>query len=109
MPRGDGEAYEYASSPTAPDDPKAGQVWLDTSGETAYLKIYSASTGLWSTIESTNLKVSSPGIGENFAQYDGVTFENAGVLDGTHVIAQREKDSLVIAGILSNRSRSLWS
>lgn len=100
--RGDGEAYEYVSSPTAPDDPKAGQVWLDTSGETACLKIYSAATGLWSTIESTNLKVSSPNIGENFAQYDGVTFENAGVLNGTHVIAQREKDSLVIAGILAN-------
>ena len=75
----DGEAYNFdyegGTEPTDTDDKKVenGDIWLDTSSTPHSIKMYSSSTGMWISIATTYIKISSPGIAADFNQYDGVT------------------------------------
>ena len=69
-----GDTYTDAVvSPTAPADPKNLDLWIDTSSEPHTLKRYSASGAMWVSIATTYVRISSPGLGKAFKQYDGVT------------------------------------
>lgn len=102
----DGEAYSNTTvSASAPEDPENLALWIDTSSTPHTLKQYSASSATWVAIATTYIKISSPGIGKAFQQYDGVTI--SGVLpdklkdlNNTVVIQACGDDYIVVVGIL---------
>lgn len=74
----DGENYEnYTVSPTVPENPANGDMWLDTSGKVHSLKIYSESASTWNAIATTYVKIATPAINEFFEQYDCITFSGS--------------------------------
>ena len=101
-----GEAYEGATvSVSEPKEPKNLDFWIDTSSTPHTLKQYSATSAIWVSIATTYVRIYSPGIGENFAQYDGVTIsgivaEELQDLNGTMVVWDRGTDYIVVVGIL---------
>lgn len=135
--------YEGASEPTYTETvtdeegnektvkiaPPNGQLWLDTSSTPHSLKVYSASSGMWTTIGTTYIKISSPGISDNFEVYDGIkitglaegivlndytakdesgnyaeimghTREQLADLEGAAVVWAKGEDYIVVLGIL---------
>ena len=84
----DGTAFDYTSGPTAPEGPKNGQYWLDTSGEKDSMKVYSESTGTWASMATVYCKITCSGIGAQFKDDDGVTVSGTGneQLDGSKML-----------------------
>lgn len=103
----DGDAYSNTHiSNTEPEDPENMDYWIDTSSTPNTLKQYSATSAMWVSVPTTYIKISSPGIGASFKQYDGVTI--SGVLDeslqdlnATMVVWKCENDYIVVVGILA--------
>jgi hypothetical protein len=102
----DGSAYEdvlvQSNAPAAPENL---DLWIDTSSEPHSLKQYSTTTGLWSTIATTYVKISASGIGVPFAVYDGVTISGVeddalSDLNSTSLVWERGDDFIVITGII---------
>lgn len=115
----DGTAYgSYTASATAPADPANGDLWMDTSNaDVPVLKEWSESSGMWVTIPTTYIKLSAPGIGAGFAQYDGVELAGfTGQLaqyNGSHVLYDVSYDEnsaagsyIVVTGIMQSASLS---
>ena len=69
----DGSEYvvEY-TQPTAPEAPANMALWIDTSSEPHALRQWSEVSGIWVGIATCYVKISSPGIGASFEQYDGI-------------------------------------
>lgn len=102
----DGNSYDgYASSPTEPAESQNGDLWLDTSADTAVLKQYSENFGGWLELGGVRVKITCPGIGNQFKQYDGITltgFDDAG-LSGDYIIKDIDTDSITVtASITAN-------
>jgi hypothetical protein len=101
-----GDAYTGATvSATAPASPKNQDLWIDTSGEPHTLKRYSSTSEMWVAIATTYIKISSPGIGKEFDQYDGVTIsgiKDAALqkLNGSMVLWGCGDDYIIVVGIL---------
>ena len=101
-----GEVYATpVISPDAPESPKNLDYWIDTSTSPNVLKQYSESSGMWVSVATTYIKISTAGIGKAFKQYDGVTI--SGVqdqklqdLNNTMVIQAIADDYIVVIGIL---------
>lgn len=73
MCRIDGTAYsDYTESATAPINPVNGQLWLDNSGEVHSLKQFSESTGMWTGIATTYVKIIAPQIAAGLKEGDAV-------------------------------------
>lgn len=104
----DGDAYtDTIISATEPEDPENMDYWIDISSSPHTLKQYSQSSGMWVSIATTYIKISSPGIGAAFAQYDGVSIsgivaEDLLDLNNTMVIWACDDDYIVVAGILDD-------
>jgi len=120
------DGLDYASlgltitvSAIAPEDPANGALWIDTSGERHILMQFSAATGEWGQVATTYLKITAPGIGAQFAEYDSLhldgfaaagtaedlpeeTIEQLRMLDTDMIIYARGTDYLVVAGILDH-------
>ena len=102
----DGGSYgNVITSAAAPEKPANGAYWLDVSGEKHALKVYSSSTGVWSTVATTYVKISATGIGAQFGQYDGVQLSGIaknGVkdLNGSAIVWAKGDDYIVVVGIL---------
>ena len=102
----DGNAYSGATvSATEPENPENLALWIDTSSKPHTLKQYSATSAMWAAIATTYIKISSPGIGAAFQQYDGVTIsgvldENLQSLNNSMVIWACGDDYIVVVGIL---------
>lgn len=101
MCRRDGTVYTGVSS-SAPESPTEGALWLD--GST--LKTWSS--GVWSEIPQVYIKISYPGIGNNFSQYDGVrlsvnyfSFPDGFKLPKSATIETLETGYLVVPGIIT--------
>ena len=74
MCKADGTEYgdiNICQSPVPPD-PEDYYLWLDQTSTPHVLKEYSVSSGLWAQIATTYVRISAPGIAENFKQYDAV-------------------------------------
>ena len=107
MADGDGLEVQY-TGPTPPKEPKNMEYWLDTGSQKHSLKIYSASTSSWVAVMTTYVKISCPGIGIGFEQYDGIQidgledalFDDLKTLNGSAIVWAREDDYLVIVGLL---------
>lgn len=119
--REDGTEYgpEYVQS-GAPEKPANMALWVDTSITPHALKQYSESTGLWSSLHTVYIRMTSPGIGKAFDQYDGIvlsglegttltddaTGEAVGnardfaALEGSNVIWDKGDDFITVIGML---------
>lgn len=102
----DGVEYDNVSiQPTEPASPANLALWLDTSAVPNSLKQYSSATKMWVGIATTYIKISSPGIGAQFATGDGVTISGIvspelADLNNTVVVQARGTDFIVVTGIL---------
>ena len=117
----DGSSYSDAGIPnTEPSNPENLDLWIDTSTTPHSLKQWSKSSGMWVTIATTYVKISSPGIGASFEKYDGITIsglkdtvlhDNASgsvidntsdlaALDGSAVVWEKGDNYIVVVGIL---------
>ena len=101
----DGGGYANTTiSSTEPEKPNNMDYWVDTSSTPHTLKQYAASTDMWVNVATTYVKISSPGIGAAFQQYDGVTIsgitnEQMLGLNGTMTIWSCSDDYIVVVGI----------
>lgn len=69
----DGTDYSNITvSPTAPENPTNGQKWLDTSEDKHYLKVYAATTAMWTTVSTTYVKITCSQIALGFKEGDAV-------------------------------------
>ena len=104
----DGSAYEveYIQA-EEPSDPENMALWIDTSVAPHTLKQWSAASAIWVSVATTYIKISSPGIGAAFNQYDGVTISGITAdglqdLNGTMVLWDCADDYIVVVGIIDN-------
>ena len=113
----DGSEYQNCTvSRSAPDSPENGNIWIDTSSSPCVLKEFSSSGGIWVTVESTYIKISSPGISREFSEYDGVRISGIDSklseltdIDGGNIVIRHvycdpdspSGDYIVIPGIIS--------
>lgn len=106
LSKADGEGYANTIvSPTEPEKPNNLDIWLDTSVTPNVLKQFSESSGMWVSIATTYIKISSPGIGAAFKQYDGVTISGITSpvlqdLNNTMVLQACGDDYIIVVGIL---------
>ncbi len=106
------DGSDYVISHTGseePESPENGAYWLDTSGESDVLRVYSVASDTWGAVETTFLKISATGIGANFSQYDSVVINGvskevlgstADALNNTMVLWDVDDDYLVVTGLL---------
>lgn len=101
--------------PEEPKDAANTSIWMDTSVTPHSLKQWSSSTGIWTSIATTYIKIQCAGIGKAFSQYDGVnisiqngiTAETAGqiyALNGAAIIHARDDNSITVVGILDEQT-----
>ena len=102
----DGADYENMTvSASEPGEPENMDLWIDTSSTPHTLRQYSTSSAMWVQVPTTYIKISSPGIGKAFNQYDGVTIsgiksERLQDLNASMVIWSKGDDYIVVVGIL---------
>lgn len=101
-----GETYtDTTVSATAPTSPANQDLWIDTSSEPHVLKRYAEASDTWVSVATTYVKISSPGLGAAFKQYDGVTIsgitaEGLQGLNGTMALWDCGEDHIVVVGML---------
>ena len=101
-----GDTYTDAVvSPAAPAEPKNLDLWIDTSSEPHTLKRYSEASDTWVNVATTYVRISSPGLGRAFKQYDGVTISGikkteVSGLNGTMALWGCGDDYIVVLGVL---------
>lgn len=102
----DGADYENVTiSSNEPGNPSNLALWIDTSSKPHTLKQYSETSAVWVQIATTYIKISCPGIGTAFNQYDGVTIsgiqdESLQDLNASMVIWEKADNHIVVVGIL---------
>ena len=103
----DGEEFSSDAIPTAePEEPENMALWIDTSTKPHSLKQWSESAGMWVTVPTTYVKISSPGIGAAFEKYDGVYI--SGLKDTVlhdHVTGNVIEDTSDLEALESNMAR----
>ena len=101
--RADGEAYTYTTGDVAPTTPADGDYWIDTSGTTDVLKVYSESYGMWNSVPTVHVKISGTGIGSNFADGDGVTISGMSdsALNGNFVIEDCAAGYIIVTAVIN--------
>lgn len=108
------------SQPETPESPADGALWLDTRSAPAALRQWSESTGLWTAVPTTYVKITSANLGKAFEVGDGVSIsgltgtlldaetgveiQNPGLgeLEGSFVIQARGDDYIVVIGLLES-------
>lgn len=117
----DGEDYvpKYVAA-TAPEKPENGDLWIDTSDNPHQLKQYSQTTGMWTSLAVTYVKITSAGLGKAFSKFDGVelsgisgtlhdatsgdefTDEQMAQMVGSTVVWDCGEDFIIVTGILDH-------
>lgn len=106
MCKADGTDYENVIIQSdAPESPSNGQYWIDTSQSNHILKVYSETSNTWVQVPTTYIRISFPGIGQPFKQWDGVTISGCTAvgtteLNNTAVVYAREDNYIVVVGLL---------
>lgn len=87
-----------------PNDPENGELWLDTSGETPLLRVYSSDATLWTEQESF-VRISASWLGSGLSPHDGIALAGltgtASHLNGSVVVADAGRDYITIRGALT--------
>lgn len=97
----DGTDYENVTvSESAPQNPESGAYWMDTSGGTHVLKIYSGDS--WVAIATTYVRIEAEGIGGVFRVGDVIEIEGAqdAGINGAHAIEAQTENSITVIGII---------
>lgn len=117
-----GEPFDVTvTADQEPEDIENTKYWMDTGTTPNVLKQYSKAAGMWVSIPTTYIRISSYGIGVPFQKGDGVTisglkdtqlmdnatgeaFEDGDLaaIDGSFVVMDRGDDFLIITGMLGN-------
>lgn len=99
-----GADYDVEPTTEPPTNPTNGQYWLDNSGETPVLKVFSSQTQEWSSIATTYIKVKAEGIGKGFKLYDAVDISglDKAELNGSFVIWALSDDWILLTAIISD-------
>ena len=117
MCKADSTEYGDIYQSSTPPDPEEHDMWIDMSTTPHALKQYSKSSSVWNQVATTYVRISAPGIAENFKQYDAVKIsglpdqlsdmnETTCVLwdayhdPGDNEVAEGTNDYIVIVGIL---------
>lgn len=106
MSNASGDVIEgVITSDTAPENPKNGDHWIDTSEEKHSLKRWASTSSQWVTIPTTYVRIDAVGIGKGFQEHDGVTISGVTVdslteLNGTMVLWAVADDYIVVTGFL---------
>lgn len=96
---------DYTVAAEAPTD--TSKLWLDTSGDTHVLKMYSTTAKEWVSVGTTYLLLTAPALGSGLAEYDTVHItglRDAGSPDvslpedGDYIVYAANTDSVMIAG-----------
>lgn len=101
------EYGEAIVSETEPENPKNGQLWIDSSKIVHSLKQYSSASEMWAEPETVYTKISAIGIGRDFSERDAVEIEGCQgseqilSLNGTKLIEKRGEDFILVQGMLS--------
>ena len=109
------EGQEYPSgamtvSANEPQNPAAGDYWLDTSGETHLLYRWN---GEWTAVPSVYVRISAPGIGTGLKAQDGVAVSGVSytgnnhalkaqleLLNNTHLVQAVGENYIVVTGVI---------
>ena len=75
--KADGTGYDGIGE-EKPDKPANGALWLDKSSTPHSLKVYSESSGMWTSIATTYIKIESSQIDKYFEVYDGINISGLG-------------------------------
>lgn len=111
--REDGSPIEgYAVGSQAPEEPKEGELWLDTSENAHLLKSYSVYQAVWTVLSGVFVKLEGKNLGLGFEAGDGVELSGCGqgaegseknqveALNGANRVTQRGDDFLVVTGLI---------
>lgn len=113
----DGDRYDPEGtavvSNTAPEDPKNGDYWIDSSDSPHALKRYSSAQAQWVSFTTVYLKIAAEGIGKGFKEQDTVrisglhafktitsVYQQVESLNTDMIIQKREDDYIIVAGML---------
>ena len=102
-----GDSYSPAPVSTKPDNPSNGDYWIDSTNGTAVLRRWSEYTSQWTEIPTTYVKLTSTGIGANFAENDGVELSGCAgsseveALNGWNVVKACGDNWIVVTGIIT--------
>ena len=102
------DAEEYSVTridSTAPAEPKNMELWIDTSSTPHVLKQYSSVTSVWTTVPTTYIKISTPGIDAAFEVNDGIEIsgiegEGAPDINGSAIVWGKGDGYIVVVGII---------
>ena len=97
---------DYTVAATEPTD--TSKLWLDTSGDTHVLKMYSATAKEWVSVGTTYLLLTATNLGEGLAEYDtvhitglyamGSRYDVSLPKDGDYIVYYANTNSIMIAG-----------
>lgn len=98
----DGTEREFIPSREAPESPGNGTLWIDTSSESLAAFVYSGQEEMWSEASAVYVKISSPNIGKQFKEGDGVEINGLKeeALNGSKIIESVTADSITVIGII---------
>ena len=97
---GTGESLgSYAAGTEAPQEPKTGDLWLDTERSESVMRRYDGST--WTALAEVYTKIAAVGVGLGFRAGDGVTVAGCGAaeLNGLHVLQAAEDDWVLVPAL----------
>lgn len=104
-----GNACENVTvSAEAPQNPQNGALWLDTSGETHIMKIWSENTGSWSEIVTSYVKISvsasiMPGLNAgDTVKISGITDSRLSSIDGYFEITAVGENYFIIPALIES-------
>lgn len=97
---GTGESLgSYAAGTEAPQEPRTGDLWLDTERSESVMRRYDGSA--WTALTEVYTKIAAVGVGLGFRAGDGVTVAGCGAaeLNGLHVLQAAEDDWVLVPAL----------
>lgn len=97
---GTGESLgSYAAGTEAPQEPRTGDLWLDTERSESVMRRYDGST--WTALAEVYTKIAAVGVGLGFRAGDGVTVAGCGAaeLNGLHILRAAEDDWVLVPAL----------
>lgn len=90
-----------------PTDTTKYTYWLDTSGTTAILKMWSSTYSMWTSAATTYVKITAEGIGKGFKDYDAVTFSGIKIkgyndydFNRSLIVYKADDNYMIVAGMI---------
>ena len=97
---GTGESLgSYAAGTEAPQEPRTGDLWLDTERSESVMRRYDGSA--WTALTEVYTKIAAVGVGLGYRAGDGVTVAGCGAaeLNGLHVLQAAEDDWVLVPAL----------